>query len=79
MSDTTIVSPPSSHGMSDERFRKYYSLIFRFQELLLESRRWKSDWIDQAREESEVDLWEVLRKESNILRLTNQLHPNLNQ
>ncbi|KAK8794222.1 hypothetical protein WA171_003346 [Blastocystis sp. BT1] len=69
MSDTSVVESPSSHGMSDERF----------QELLLESRRWKADWIDQAREESEVDLWEVLRKESNILRLTNQLHPNLNQ
>ena len=51
----------------------------RFQELLDESRRWKSDWIDKGREEAEVNLWPVLKKETNILRLTNQLHPNQNQ
>ncbi|KAK8813792.1 hypothetical protein WA556_000364 [Blastocystis sp. ATCC 50177/Nand II] len=55
--------------MSDERF----------QELLDESRRSKSDWIDSANEETETNLWPVLRKESNILKLTNQLHPNQNQ
>ena len=51
----------------------------RFQELLDESRRCKSDWISQGREESEVDLWPVLKRETNILRLTNKLHPNQNQ
>lgn len=47
--------------------------------MLEESRRWKSDWIDLGREEAEVNLWPLLRKETNILRLTNQLHPNQNQ
>ena len=54
-------------------------VLYRFQELLDESRRSKSDWINQGREESEVDLWPILKKETNILRLTNILHPNQNQ
>ena len=39
----------------------------------------KSDWIDLGREEAEVDLLPILSKEKNILKLTNQLHPNQNQ
>ena len=57
----------------------FLCISYRFQELLDESRRSKSDWINQGREESEVDLWPILRKETNILRLTNTLHPNQNQ
>lgn len=65
--------------MSDERYFSLCFVINRFQELLDESRKWKSDWIDLGREEAEVNLWTLLRKESNILKLTNQLHPNQNQ
>ena len=57
----------------------FWRILCRFQELLDESRRSKSDWINQGREESEVDLWPILKKETNILRLTNTLHPNQNQ
>lgn len=65
--------------MSDERYFYLYFDLNRFQELLDESRKWKSEWIDLGREEAEVNLWTLLRKESNILKLTNQLHPNQNQ
>ena len=65
--------------MSDERYFSLCFVINRFQELLDESRKWKSDWIDLGREEAEVNLWTLLRKESNIFKLTNQLHPNQNQ
>ena len=65
--------------MSDERLSHIDVFIYSFQELLDESRRSKSDWIDSANEETETNLWPILRKESNILQLTNQLHPNQNQ
>lgn len=66
------------HEMSDERYHFQRLFHCRFQELLIESRKWKSDWIDGAREESEEDLWKLLKSETNILRLTNRLHPNKN-
>ena len=68
-----------SHEMTDERLLLHIIMINRFQELLDESRKWKSEWIDLGREETEVNLWPLLKKETNILKLTNQLHPNQNQ
>ena len=68
-----------THEMSDERYFLVENFQIRFQELLDESRKWKSEWIDNGREESEVNLVPLLTREKNILRLTNQLHANPNQ
>ena len=77
--DSTEAENAAPREMSDERFPLCVRVMSRFQELLDESRRLKSDWIDSGNEEAETDLWPVLKKESNILQLTNQLHPNQNQ